>query len=286
MDGYVVAVVGATGLVGRKMVEILEERAFPVRTLRLLASPRSAGATIDFRGSKVDVEAIGPDSFTGVDIALFSAGGSASREWGPVAVQAGAVVIDNSSAWRMVPEVPLLVPEVNPEALTGARAQIIANPNCSTIQMVMALKPLQDRYGLRRIIVSTYQSVSGAGKKGLRQLDAERRGEVGKDRVFAHAIDNNALPHIADFAEDGFTVEEQKMILETRKILGDGALPVSPTCVRIPVTDSHSESVLVELGEEFDLEDVRGLLAGFSRNHGAGRSLREPVSARSFRRRP
>ncbi|MCB2203953.1 aspartate-semialdehyde dehydrogenase [bacterium] len=263
MIDYVIAVVGATGLVGRTMLQVLEEHSFPVRELRPLASERSAGSVIQFRGRDIPVHPVSADAFDGVDIALFSAGGAASREWAPVAVERGAVVIDNSSAWRMHADVPLIVPEVNPSALPDTRARIIANPNCSTIQMVVALKPLHDAYTLQRVIVSTYQAVSGAGSKGLRQLEQERLGNSSVENTFPHAIDGNALPQIAAFADDGFTLEEHKMIDETRKILALPQLAVSPTCVRVPVADSHSEAVSAEFARDFSIDEVRSLLGAF-----------------------
>lgn len=257
---YTVAVAGATGLVGRTMIKVLQERSFPVSRLRLFASERSAGTKLSFWGEDIEVQPISSEGFEGVDVALFSAGGAASRQWAPVAVEHGAVVIDNSSAFRMHDDVPLIVPEVNAHALPDASPRIIANPNCSTIQMVAALKPLQERYGLRRVVVCTYQAVSGAGQKGVDQLDAELRGGLPTKRAFPHAIAGNAIPQIAQFADDGFTVEEHKMINETRKILEDGMLGVSPTCVRVPIAHAHSEALHVELGKEYDLEDVRELL--------------------------
>ena len=258
---YTVAVVGATGLVGRKMVELLEQRSFPVRSLRLLSSARGAGSQIAYRGRLIEVQEVSEAAFTGVDIALFSAGGTASREWAPVAVEQGAVVVDNSSAWRMIDGVPLIVPEVNPAALPDTAPRIIANPNCSTIQLVVALRPLQQQYGLKRVSVATYQAVSGAGKKGVVQLEGERAGTVDHARIFPHRIDGNALPQIADFAEDGFTLEEHKMMHETRKIPDLPQLPVAATCVRIPVRDSHSEAVQVELQRAGDIASIRELLA-------------------------
>jgi aspartate-semialdehyde dehydrogenase len=198
--------------------------------------------------------------FDGVDIALFSAGGATAQHWAPIAVERGAVVIDNSSAFRMHADVPLIVPEVNASALPDAAARIIANPNCSTIQMVVALQPLHARYGLRRVVVCTYQSASGAGQKGLDQLETEFRGGNSSVRAFAHPLMGNALPHIAAFEDDGFTTEERKMIDETRKIFGDESLAVSPTCVRVPVPYCHSEAVHVELSSAFDLEELRASL--------------------------
>ncbi len=261
MNAYCVAVVGATGLVGRMMLRVLEERGFPAKELRALASARSAGSVVEFRGEGHTVQEISAEAFDGVDIALFSAGGAASKEWAPVAVARGAVVIDNSSAWRMHEDVPLVVPEVNPQAIPDATPRIIANPNCSTIQMVVALKPLLDLYGLKRIFVSTYQAVSGAGQKGLDQYNSEAAGETVDAPAFPHAIVGNVIPQIAAFLDNGFTVEEMKMVNETRKILGQPGLPVSVTCVRVPVPNAHSEAVHVELGSDFDLDDVRVLLA-------------------------
>ncbi len=260
MAGYTVAVVGATGLVGRTMLQVLEERAFPTGELRAIASARSAGQDVPFQGRLHRVREISADAFSGVDVALFSAGGGTAREWAPVAAAAGAVVIDNSSAFRMEADVPLIVPEVNAHALVDAAPRIIANPNCSTIQMVVALQPLHARYGIRRIVVCTYQAVSGAGKKGVDQLHAEREGKNAAVRAFPHPIAGNVLPHIAAFDDDGFTTEERKMIEETRKIFEDPRILVSPTCVRVPVDTSHSEAVHVELAAPYDLADVRSML--------------------------
>jgi aspartate-semialdehyde dehydrogenase len=257
MGGYTVAVVGATGLVGRTMLDVLEQRRFPVSRLVPVATERSVGSTVRFGGEEHDVLAVTEDVFDGVDIALFSAGGGTAKQWAPVAVERGSVVIDNSSAFRMHGDVPLLVPEVNAAALSDASPRIIANPNCSTIQMVVALQPLQARYGIQRIVVCTYQSVSGAGKRGVDQLETELRGENSSVRAFAHPIAGNVLPHIAMFEDDGFTTEERKMIEETRKIFGDEEIRISPTCVRVPVPFCHSEAVHVELRREFDLGEVR-----------------------------
>jgi len=245
------------------MLQVLEERDFPVKDLRLLTSARSAGIELTFRGKSYRTEEVSARAFADVDIALFSAGSDASRQWAPVAVNAGAVVIDNSSAYRMTDGVPLIVPEVNSGDLPDAGPRIIANPNCSTIQMVVALKPLHDRYGLHRVVVTTYQSVSGAGKRGVDQLQAELDGGVAENPAFPHPIVENAIPHIAAFNESGFTVEEEKMINETRKILGDAQLNVSPTCVRIPVRSSHSEALHIEMRSSFELEDVRSMLSAF-----------------------
>lgn len=257
-DGYVVAVVGATGAVGREMVKTLEERAFPVKQLRLFASARSAGQEVTFFGEDITVEELGDEAPEGIDIALFSAGGSTSKAMGPKFAAAGAVVIDNSSAWRMDPKVPLVVPEVNPQDAFDATRKsgvgIIANPNCSTIQLVVALKPLADAFGLERVIVSTYQSVSGAGQKGIDELSAQvvalfnhKPAEVS---ALAHQIAFNCIPAIGPFLDNGYTEEEWKLVRESRKILGLPNLKVSPTAVRVPVFSCHSESVHVTCGRK------------------------------------
>jgi len=256
---YTVAVVGATGLVGRKMTQVLEERRFPVGELRPLASARSAGSTIAFNGGQVTVGELTAASFVGVDVALFSAGAAVSREFAPHAVRAGTLVIDNSSAFRMENDVPLVVPEVNREAIFTHRG-IIANPNCSTIQMVVALKPLHDLWRIRRIVVSTYQSVTGAGKKGLTQLEDEVAGRKAGEKKFPHQIAFNVLPHVDVFVDDGSTKEEHKMVNETRKIMGDDAIGVSATCVRVPVWGGHSESVNVEFERPCDAGAARDAL--------------------------
>ena len=259
MNPYTVAVVGATGLVGQKMIEVLEERRFPLRKLVPVASSRSAGKTVKFNDQPVTVEALAPEVFRGVDFALFSAGAAVSREFAPVAAELGAIVIDNSSAWRMDPQVPLVVPEVNPQALQAHRG-IIANPNCSTIQMVVALHPLHRRFGIRRIVVSTYQSVSGTGQKAVHQLEEEIAAGKSPLAAYPHPIAYNCLPHIDVFFEDGYTREEHKMVQETRKIMGDPALQISATCVRVPVLGGHSESINLQFREPFEIEEVRALL--------------------------
>jgi len=267
---YTVAVVGATGAVGQQMIKILEERNFPVKQLKPLASGRSAGKTVRFKGADVVVEEATPESFAGVDFALFSAGGAVSKELAHHAVRHGAVVIDNTSAFRMDPEVPLVVPEVNMEAAFSHKG-IIANPNCSTIQMVAALKPLYDRFGIDRIIVSTYQAVSGAGQSAINELLEQTRevldGKEPTKKVLPvsklpvhHQIAFNAIPQIDVFTENGFTFEEMKMVNETKKIFADEQVKVSATCVRIPVVYGHSESVYVELKQDFELEEVKALL--------------------------
>jgi aspartate-semialdehyde dehydrogenase len=259
---YKVAVVGATGLVGRKMASVLEERRFPVSEIRFLASGRTAGTMLVFRGEKHPVERLTPESFTGIDIALFSAGAAVSKEFAPHAVRAGTLVIDNSSAFRMDPQVPLVVPEVNRSMIFRHRG-IIANPNCSTIQMVVALKPLHDRWVMKRIVVSTYQAVTGAGKKGMNQLAEEVAQQPVGEMKFPHQIAFNVLPQVDVFLDDGYTKEEHKMVDETRKILGDMSLAVSATCVRVPVYGGHSESVNVEFANTFALDDVRAALRSF-----------------------
>ncbi len=259
MKAYDVAVVGATGLVGRKMTQVLEERNFPVKTLTPLASKRSVGKEITFKGEKIEVKELTPDSFKGIEIALFSAGATVSKEFAPIAAKAGTVVIDNSSAWRMDPEIPLVVPEVNRQDIFKHHG-IIANPNCSTIQMVVVLKPLHDKYRIKRVVVSTYQSVTGAGQKGVDQLDEELGKKAGDTHKFPHKIAFNCLPHIDVFREDGYTKEEFKMIFETTKIMGDNSIKVSPTCVRVPVFGGHSESVNLQFEKPYELKDVFAIL--------------------------
>lgn len=266
-----VAVVGATGAVGEQIIGLLEKRDFPVEKLKLLSSARSAGTVLRFKGQEITVEEAGPDSFAGIDIALFSAGGDVSKALAPHAVRHGAVVIDNTNAFRMAETAPLVVPEVN-EHMIGQHQGIIANPNCSTIQMVTALKPLHDRYGVSRIIVSTYQAVSGAGAKAidemLRQSKEVLEGNEVKPDILPvsslpvkHQIAFNAVPQIDKFQENGYTLEEMKMVRETKKIFGDDSIQVTATCVRIPVVYGHSESVYVELKNDYDLEEVRSLLS-------------------------
>ncbi len=265
MSGLTVAVVGATGLVGEEMIRVLEEHKFPVARLVPLASERSAGKTVHFNGQDVDVQTLGPKSFEGVHVALFSAGGDVSKEYGPIAASAGAVVIDNSSAFRMDPDVPLVVPEVNPQALDKLPARrIIANPNCSTIQMVVVLKPLHDVAKIKRVVVSTYQSVSGAGKEAIEELTTETRalfaGEIVEPQVFPHRIAFNCLPQIDVFLPDGTTKEEQKMIQETTKIMCDNTIKVTATAVRVPVYFGHSESVNIETEKPLSAETARAFL--------------------------
>lgn len=265
MKQYNVAVVGATGAVGQEMIATLLRHEFPYKQLRLMASPRSAGQVIEVRGESITVEDLSTADFTGVDFALFSAGGSVSKEHAPRAAKQGAVVIDNTSAFRMDEDVPLVVPEVNPEAIDEHNG-IIANPNCSTIQMVVALQPLQEAVGIERIVVSTYQSSSGAGQQGIDELMADvnhylGHGEAPERKKFAHPLAFEALPHIDTFFDSGYTREELKMVYETRKIMTLPELQVSATCVRVPVIRSHSEAVTVDLKAPLTAEQARELLA-------------------------
>jgi aspartate-semialdehyde dehydrogenase len=264
-DKYNVAVVGATGAVGEQMREVLEERQFPVGELRLLASERSAGQFLPFDGRQVRVEILNGDSFKDIDIGLFSAGGSVSAKFAPTAITAGAVVVDNTSHFRMEPDVPLVVPEVNANEIAGYKKRgIIANPNCSTIQMVVALKPIHDAVRIKRVVVSTYQSVSGAGRRAMEELSHQvgalfNGKDVRKDK-FPHQIAFNCIPHIDVFLENGYTKEEWKMINETRKILGEPGLPVTATTVRVPVFCGHSESVNVETVVKLSAAEARKIL--------------------------
>ncbi|MCE5333904.1 MAG: aspartate-semialdehyde dehydrogenase [Desulfobacteraceae bacterium] len=263
---FKVAVVGATGAVGNLMVQVLEERSFPVSEIKLLASARSVGKTLSFRGKQYPVEELKEDSFEGIQVALFSAGGSVSKKFAPCAAKSGAVVIDNSSAWRMDPKVPLVVPEVNPDAALG-HSGIIANPNCSTIQMVVALKPIYDAVGIKRIVVTTFQAVSGTGKRAIEELRTQvaeiANGREPKREIYPHQIAFNCFPHIGAFLDNGFSEEEMKMVNETKKIFSDPAIRVCATTVRIPVVYGHSESVNIETGKPIEVEEVRRLLSGF-----------------------
>jgi aspartate-semialdehyde dehydrogenase len=262
---YHVAVAGATGAVGNEMIRILEEQEFPVASLKLLASSRSVGKTLDFRGESLHVEELREDSFEGVDIALFSAGASPSKKFAPAAAESGCVVIDNSSGWRMDPEVPLVVPEVNPHAVADYRNKgIIANPNCSTIQMVVVLKPIYDAVGIERVVVSTYQAVSGTGKNAMDELTEQTRNlltfqEVTPE-VYPHRIAFNCFPHIGSFLENGYTEEEMKMVHETHKIMEDPNIRVSATTVRIPVFYGHSEAVNIQTERKLSAKEARVLL--------------------------
>ena len=267
MNGKVVAVAGATGVVGRQMLLTLEARNFPVSKIKMLASARLKGRTLPFKGEEIPVEVLGEDSFEGVDIALFSAGGSTSTTYAPAAARAGAVVVDNSSAWRMDPEVPLVVPEVNPEAIKRHKG-IIANPNCSTIQMVVVLKPIHDAARIKRVVVSTYQAVSGAGSAAINELREQTRALLDEQpyppKVFPHQIAFNCIPQIPQsgaFGDNGYTSEEMKMVNETKKIMGDASIAVTATTVRVPVIIGHSESVNVETAKKLTAAEARALLA-------------------------
>ena len=263
---YAVAVAGATGAVGLEMIKTLEQRQFPVKSLKLLASERSVGRELNFRGEKIKVEKLNHDSFKGIEIALFSAGAARSLEFAPAAAAAGAVVIDNSSAFRMDPDVPLVVPEVNPHAIAQYKNKgIIANPNCSTIQMVVVLKPIHDVAKIKRVVVSTYQSVSGTGLKAIDELLQQTKAilnsqEVTK-KVYPHQIAFNCLPHIDSFLDNGYSKEEMKMVNETQKIMEDPQIRVTATTVRVPVLYAHSESVNIETEKKITPQEVREILA-------------------------
>lgn len=248
------AVVGATGMVGRTFLKVLEEKNLPIENFYVMASARSAGQKLTFMGKEYVVEELTEHSFDKpIDIALFSAGGATSAKFAPIAAEHGCIVVDNSAQWRMDPEVPLVVPEVNPEDISWNKG-IIANPNCSTIQAMVALKPLDDKYGIKRVVYSTYQAVSGAGVAGWKDLEDGLKGEAPKK--FPHPIANNCLPHIDVFMDNGYTKEEMKMIWETRKILHDEDMKVTATTVRVPVFNSHSESINIEFERPFELADV------------------------------
>jgi aspartate-semialdehyde dehydrogenase len=254
-----VAVVGATGLVGTKMLQVLAERNFPVSELVPVASERSIGKEVEFKGKKYRIVSMQDAIAAKPAVAIFSAGGNTSLEWAPKFADAGITVIDNSSAWRMHPEKPLVVPEVNAKVLTRDD-RIIANPNCSTIQMVVALQPLHKKYRIKRVVVSTYQSVTGTGKKAVDQLFNERGGKEG-EMAYKYQIDLNVIPQIDVFMENGYTKEEMKMVMETKKIMGDDSIRVTATTVRIPVMGGHSESVNVEFENEFDLNELKDILS-------------------------
>ena len=260
-----VAVAGATGAVGNQMIRCLEEADFPFRSLKLLASSRSVGKMLRFKGDLIAVEELSEDSFKGIDVALFSAGGGTSERFAPYAAKDGCVVVDNSSAWRMDPDVPLVVPEVNDHAIADyTKKGIIANPNCSTIQLVVALSPIHKKYHINRIVVSTYQAVSGTGKKAIDELFDQTRAMINfldyEKAVYPHRIAFNCLPHIDTFLDNGYTKEEMKMVNETRKILEDDTIGVTATTVRVPVFYSHSESVNVETRESISASQVKQLL--------------------------
>ncbi len=254
-----VAVVGATGLVGSEILTVLAERNFPVTELIPVASERSKGKEIEFKGKKYKVVTVAEAIALKPNVALFSAGGTTSSEFAPLYAEAGITVIDNSSAWRMDPSKKLVVPEVNGDVLTAAD-KIIANPNCSTVQMVVVLQPLHEKYKIKRVVVSTYQSVTGTGVKAVEQLMNERAGIEG-EKAYAHQIDLNVIPHIDVFQDNGYTKEEMKMIQETNKIMQDDSIRVTATTVRIPVIGGHSESLNIEFENDFDLAEVRELLA-------------------------
>ena len=264
-EKYNVAIVGATGAVGEQMREVLDERQFPVGELRLLASERSVGQFLPFQNRQLPVEVLKADSFNGIDIGLFSAGGSVSTEFAPMAVAAGAVVVDNTSVFRMEPDIPLVVPEVNAKEIANYKIRgIVANPNCSTIQMVVALKPIHDTARIKRVVVSTYQSVSGAGRKAMEELSQQVaalfNGKEIEKVKFPHQIAFNCIPHIDLFMDGGYTKEEWKMIEETRKILGEPNLPITATTVRVPVFCSHSEAVNVETYVKLSANEARRIL--------------------------
>lgn len=259
MNKVNLAVVGATGMVGRMFLKVLEERKFPINDFFPIASSKSAGSKISFMNNEYTVEELTKDSFNKkIDIALFSAGGNVSREYAPIAVQNGCIVVDNSSSWRMDTKVPLIVPEVNCDAVKNNKG-IIANPNCSTIQSVMALNPLHRKYKIKRIVYTTFQSVSGAGMSGFLDLENGLKGESPKK--FPYPIANNCIPHIDAFLENGYTKEEQKMIDETQKILDDYQIKITATTVRVPVYYGHGVSINVEFEKDFDLHELRNLLA-------------------------
>ncbi len=264
-NGLVVAVVGVTGVVGQEMLRVLEERDFPVKRLVAVASERSAGKKVRFRGEEHSVVAVSPEVFEGVDLALFSAGGERSKKWCPIAASKGALVVDNSSAFRADPECPLIVPEVNLGEAAHRPKGIIANPNCSTIQMVVALKPIHDAARLKRIVVATYQAISGAGAQAVEAFEAQERAVASGDAIdengtLSGRLAGNLLMHWKPDTESGYQEEELKMVSETRKIFGDPSILVSPTCVRVPVVTSHSEAVTVETHEPITAKRARALL--------------------------
>jgi len=266
MRKYNVAVVGATGAVGEEMRLVLEERKFPVEKLSLFASTRSAGKEYKYKGEKIVVQELKDDSLGGIDIALFSGGDEVSKHFAPLAVQQGTIVIDNGKYFRMDPDVPLVVPEVNPDDLKWHKG-LIANPNCSTIQMVVALKPIYDEVGIERVVVATYQSVSGTGKEAIEELENQAasiaNGKEFEIKAYPYQIAYNALPHIGSFKENGYTTEEMKMLDETRKILGDKNIKVVATAVRVPVYRAHSEVVHIETEKKISVQKTREILSAF-----------------------
>ncbi len=255
-----IAVIGATGLVGREMLTVLEERGFGKEEVMAAASPKSAGKKIGFAGRELTVQSVEDVIAARPEYAIFSAGAAASRQYAPRFAEVGTTVIDNSSAWRKLPEIPLVVPEINLDAIKPTD-RIIANPNCSTIQMVLALSALQREYGIRRLVIATYQSITGTGIKAVRQLEAEEQGHTPSEMAYAYPIHRNLFPHGGDFQEDGYTTEEQKLVDETRKIFADPTIQITATVVRVPVVGGHSEAVNVELRKDYDLEEVRQLIA-------------------------
>ncbi len=265
---YVVAVVGATGAVGNEMIATLEERNFPVEKIRLFASDKSEGKTLKFHELEIPVETLNENSFRGIDIALFSAGAERSKIWAPVAAKSGCIVVDNSSQWRMDPDIPLVVPEVNAHDLKWHKG-IIANPNCSTIQMVVVLKPIHDAVRIKRVVVTTFQAVSGTGKKAMDELLQQTADLLGfkeiKCNVYPHQIAFNVLPHIDKFLENGYTKEEMKMVNETKKIMGDDSIRLTATTVRVPVFRGHSESLNIETEKKITPDEAREILA---KSHG------------------
>lgn len=281
MKKYNVAIVGASGMVGRKFLEVLKDRNFPVDNLYLFASARSAGKTMEFKGKEYTIEELTENSFDrDIDVALFSAGAGISKKFSPIAASKGVIAIDNSSAFRMDDEIPLVVPEVNPDDVEKHKG-IIANPNCSTIQSVLPLKALDEKYGLKRVIYSTYQAVSGSGVKGVADLENGLKGEAPTN--YPHPIAGNCLPHIDVFLDNGYTKEEEKMIKETQKILGIPDLKVTATCVRVPVINGHSVSMNIELEKEFDLADIVKTFEEFEniivQNDGANNIYPMPLNA-------
>ena len=289
-EGYRVGVLGATGAVGSTVLEVLAERSFPVSELVPLASARSAGRRLPFAGGEVEVREISDESIEGLDIVISSAGGSVSAEWAPRLIAAGAVVVDNTSYWRMNEDVPLVVSEVNPEAADGHRG-LVANPNCSTMQMVVALKPILDSVGIERLVISTYQSVSGTGQRAIDELRTQSAavlaGEPAQAQIYPHQIAFNVLPQVETFkGGDDYTTEERKMMAETRKILGAGdELGISATCARVPVFNAHSESVNVQTRKGLDPDECRALLAAAPGNRRARQPGRGPLPAGERRRR-
>jgi aspartate-semialdehyde dehydrogenase len=276
----IVAVVGATGLVGREIVKILDERNISVTDLRLFASEKSAGELISFHEKKLTVKKLHPNSFAEVDFALFSAGAKVSSEFAPVAVKSGCIVIDNSKTFRMVEKVPLIVPEINAHLLSS-QPKLIANPNCSTIQMVVALKPIYDCYGISRIVISTYQAVSGTGKKAIVELNSQTASVLAnlpiKKSVYPYQIAFNCLPQIDEFSDNGFTLEEMKLVNETRKILNDETIQINATAVRVPVIIGHCESVYIECKKQINISEILELL-----NHASGVKVMDKLQEQMY----